>query len=191
MSRFSLRTTCYASRVTAEEIEAITIAHVLAIRSGLPPHRVAKLEAEIVALHETLVRNLSWFFRRRYVYQTTTIEDMYQAGRMGVILAVRSFDPNKSKIFGPHAYVRIRRQLQQHTLDDRIVRMEGTHDTRNYWAPPISYVAEAHAEEEHGDAREDMRDAARADEIRRYNLDKPSKLTVRKMRRRLRQKGLT
>lgn len=178
--------------MTADEIERTTMAHLHAMREGLPPHRVRALESEILALHETLVRNVAWYFRRRYIYQTSTIDDLYQAGRLGVLSAIRSFDPKKSQVFGMHAYSRIRRALQQATIEERLVRVEGTKNQRNYWAPPLHYGDDVGAVlcEEVGDLRDDVEAAARAREVERHDLTKPDRVTVRRIRRRLRMQGL-
>lgn len=189
--------------MTADEIERTTMAHLVLLRAGTTKPRASRLEGEIVSMHETLVRNLSWYFRRRYIYQTSTIEDLYQAGRIGVIAAIRSFDPKKSQVFGPHAYMRIRRSLQQATLEDRLVRMpQGDRNVRDFWAPPFvggflfewqedSTGHELRDVVEFGDLRKDVLNIERAREVACYDLDKPSKVTVRRLRRRLRQKGLT
>lgn len=79
---------------------------------------------------------------------------------------------------------------------------QGDKNVRDYWAPPVvgGFLFEWQAESEDmhaaipiefGDTRDDVDNIARAREVVRYDLDKPSKVTVRKLRRRLRQQGLT
>ncbi len=175
--------------MNAGEIERVTMDRLREMRSGLPPLRLRALEAEILALHETLVRNMAWYFFNSYLYQTSTIDDLYQAGRIGVLHAIRSFNPKKCQVFGMHAYSRIRRSLQQFTVLDRIVRVTGTKNARDYWAPPMR-VFDKH-DAGYGDMRDDVEAIQRASEIERYDLSKKvDRVTKRKIRRRFRQKEL-
>lgn len=178
--------------MTRDEIDSETLQHLAELRAGVTAARARWLEGLIVTLTEPLIRFIASGFERRFRYQTSTIDDLYQAGRMGCVLAIRSFDPGKASKFGPHAYVRIHKQLQKHTLDDRIVRMASVERRRgapkNYWAPAMVYAERE--DTEHGDLRDDLFASACASEVRCVDLGSVTKTGLRRLRRRLRQRGL-
>jgi RNA polymerase sporulation-specific sigma factor len=78
---------------------------------------------ELVVLNMGLVRSLAIRFRDR----GTEMEDLIQIGTIGMIKAIRSFDPSRGTTFSTYAVPLIVGEIRRHLRDDGMIRVSRTY----------------------------------------------------------------
>ena len=74
---------------------------------------------ELIRLNAGLVRSIALRFRDR----GTETEDLIQIGTIGMLRAIRSFDPSRGTVFSTYAVPLIIGEIRRHLRDDGLIRV--------------------------------------------------------------------
>ncbi len=74
---------------------------------------------ELIRLNAGLVRSIALRFRDR----GTELEDLIQIGTIGMLRAIRSFDPSRGTVFSTYAVPLIIGEIRRHLRDDGLIKV--------------------------------------------------------------------
>ena len=74
---------------------------------------------ELIKLNAGLVRSIALRFRDR----GTETEDLIQIGTIGMLRAIRSFDPSRGTVFSTYAVPLIIGEIRRHLRDDGMLKV--------------------------------------------------------------------
>lgn len=74
---------------------------------------------ELIKLNAGLVRSIALRFRDR----GTEMEDLIQIGTIGMLRAIRSFDPSRGTVFSTYAVPLIIGEIRRHLRDDGLIKV--------------------------------------------------------------------
>lgn len=90
----------------------------LVIASGDGEEAMAATEA-LVSKNMGLVRSIA----QRFCGRGTEYEDLVQIGTLGMIKAIRTFDPSRGNLFSTYAFPLIVGEIRRHLRDDGIIKV--------------------------------------------------------------------
>lgn len=76
----------------------------------------ATAKLQLLQQNEGMIHTIAWRERRRYAYLSLELEDLWSAGRMGLLRAANLYQPDSGNQFVTYAWIHVRQAVQREII---------------------------------------------------------------------------